>query len=115
MSRAVKTERQRFGGELTPKIIPLLPAFEAEKLLIEMHGPGGCFCCLYHHEIERPKKELRPDAMRFSSFSWLGLRNCGLQFRQQRRPAPQLSCESFDCAQSRSANMMLHSPLRRDR
>src|SRR5438094_91969 len=38
-----------------------------------------------------------------------GLRGCGLQFRQQRRPAPQLIGESFDRAQSRSANMMLHS------
>src|SRR6266487_1013342 len=37
------------------------------------------------------------------------LRNCGLQFRQQRRPPPKLSRESFDCAQGRSANMMLHS------
>src|SRR6266545_4619725 len=38
-----------------------------------------------------------------------GLRDCGLQFRQQRRPAPKLSGESFDCAQGRSANMMLHT------
>src|SRR5882724_6295184 len=37
------------------------------------------------------------------------LRNCGLQFCQQRRPPPKLRSESFNCAQSRSANMMLHS------
>jgi len=29
--RAVKTERQRFGGELTPEIIPFLPAFETKS------------------------------------------------------------------------------------
>jgi len=59
MSRAVKTERQRFGGELTPKIIPLLPAFEAEKLLIECTGPADVFGVI-HHEIERPNRNCGP-------------------------------------------------------
>jgi hypothetical protein len=35
MSRAVETERQRFGGELTPEIIPFLSALEAKELLIK--------------------------------------------------------------------------------
>src|SRR5438128_12237124 len=35
--------------------------------------------------------------------------NRSLQFRQQRRSAPQLSGESFNCAQGGGANVMLHS------
>src|SRR5205823_14847396 len=35
--------------------------------------------------------------------------NRSLQFRQQRRSAPQLSGESFNCAQGGGANVMFHS------
>src|SRR5437899_12355024 len=35
--------------------------------------------------------------------------NRSLQFRQQRRSAPQLSGDSFNCAQCGGANVMLHS------
>jgi hypothetical protein len=38
MSRAVERERQRLGGELTPKVIPLLSALEAKNLLIKGTG-----------------------------------------------------------------------------
>src|SRR4029077_16759511 len=44
-----------------------------------------------------------------SFFLMVFLCNCGLQFRQQRRPPPKLRSESLDCAQGRGANMMLHS------
>src|SRR5262245_33417772 len=71
-----------------------------------MHGPGECSWC-YTSRNQAPEREWQRDAMR--SFSLGRLRNRGLQFREQRRPAPQLSGEGFNCAQSRSANMMLHS------
>src|SRR5437763_16604260 len=35
--------------------------------------------------------------------------NRSLQFRQQRRSAPQMSGESFNCAQGGGANVMFHS------
>src|SRR5262249_13905469 len=37
------------------------------------------------------------------------LRNSGLQLRPQRRSAPQLDGESFNCAQRGSTNVVLHS------
>jgi len=52
MSHAVETERQRFGGELTPEIIPLLSALEAKKLLIKGAGPANVFRVI-HDEIKR--------------------------------------------------------------
>ena len=69
MSRAVETERQRLGGELTPEIIPLLSALEAKKLLIEGTGPANVFRVI-HHEIKRPNRESQPAAMKSFSFSW---------------------------------------------
>ena len=96
MSGAVKTERQRFGGELTPEIIPLVPALEAKEFLIEGTGPANVFRVI-HHEIERPNRNCSPrDEIFF--FLMVLLCNCGLQFRQQRRPPPKLRSESFDCA-----------------
>jgi hypothetical protein len=59
MSRAVETESQRFGGELTPEIIPLLPALEAEKILIKGTGPADVFRVI-HHEIKRPNLNRNP-------------------------------------------------------
>ena len=59
MSRAVETERQRFGGELSPEIIPLVPALEAKKLLIEGTGPANVFRVI-HHEIKRPNGNYSP-------------------------------------------------------
>ena len=59
MSRSVETEGQRFGGELTPEIIPLMPALEAKKLLIEGTGPADVFRVI-HHEIERPNGNRSP-------------------------------------------------------
>ena len=59
MSRAVKTERQRFGGELTPEIVPLVPALEAKHLLIEGTSPTNVFGVI-HHEIERPNRNCSP-------------------------------------------------------
>src|SRR5947208_14616844 len=53
MSRAVERKRQRFGGEFTPEIIPLLSALEAKKLLIKGTGPAHVFRAI-HHEIKRP-------------------------------------------------------------
>ena len=52
MPGPVETKGQRFRGELTPEIIPLMPTFEAEKLLIEGTCPADVFCVI-HHEIER--------------------------------------------------------------
>src|SRR5581483_1229090 len=49
----------------------------------------------------------RPDEIFF--FFMGRLSNRSLQLRQQRWPAPQLSGQRFNCAQSRSANVMLHS------
>ena len=59
MSRAVETKGQRFGGELGPEIIPLVPALEAKKLLIEGTGPANVFRVI-HHEIERSNRNCSP-------------------------------------------------------
>ena len=59
MSRAVETESQWFGGELTPEIIPLLPAPEAKKLPIERSGPANVFRVI-HHEIKRSNGNRSP-------------------------------------------------------
>ncbi len=59
MSRAVETESQRFGGELTPEIIPLLSALEAKKLLIKGPGPANVFRVI-HHEIKRSNGNRSP-------------------------------------------------------
>ena len=59
MSRAVETEGQRFGGELTPEIIPLLSALEAKKPLIKGTGPANVFRVI-HHEIKRPNGNRSP-------------------------------------------------------
>jgi len=53
MSCAVETERQRFGGELAPEIIPFLSALEAKKFLIKGTGPADVFRVI-HYEIKRP-------------------------------------------------------------
>ena len=55
MSRAIQTKCQWFGGELTPEIVPLLAAFETEKLLIESAGPPNVFRVV-HHEIDRSNR-----------------------------------------------------------
>ena len=55
VSRAIQTKCQWFGGELTPEIIPLPAAFEAEKLLIERAGPPNVFRVI-HHEIHRSNR-----------------------------------------------------------
>ena len=53
VSRAVETEGQRFGRELTPEIIPLGSASEPKKLLIKSAGPVDIFRVI-HHEVQRP-------------------------------------------------------------
>src|SRR4030095_70245 len=57
--RTVKTKSQRFGGDLTQEIIPLVPAFEAKKLLIEGAGAADVFCVI-HHEIKGPNGNCSP-------------------------------------------------------
>src|SRR5690242_4954126 len=52
MPGPVEAKGQRFRGELTPEIIPLMPTFEAEEFLVEGAGPSDVFCVI-HHEIDR--------------------------------------------------------------
>ena len=59
MFRAVETESQRFSGELTPEIIPLLSALQAKKLLIEGTGPANVSRVI-HHEIKRSNGNRSP-------------------------------------------------------
>ena len=58
MSRAIETEGQRLGRELAPEIVPLMPAFQAEKLLIKGTGAANAFRVV-HHEIKRPNGNRR--------------------------------------------------------
>src|SRR5262249_285863 len=55
MPSTVETERQRFGGELAPEIVPLVAALEAKKFLIKGTGSPDVLGVV-HHEIERPNR-----------------------------------------------------------